>query len=257
MKNIYKKIIVGSIGLVMAIFLIPGNAFAAAPTIATGTATAVTQTTATLNATVNPNGSNTSAWFEVGGTNYGNQNNLTGASPINLTYDMTGLTAGTTYSFRISAVNGSGPVIGSLVSFTTQAAPGGGGGGGGLSSAPAVTTVSPATNITQTTATISGTIDPTTGGSTSVSFELNGNVVASCNQTTLVAGTFNCDLTGLSAGTTYNYRATTVISGGPTIGSLQSNFTTTQRFDTVIGNKRKLFCFTKKNSANFGIFIVL
>ena len=52
------------------------QAHAAAPVVATGAATGVSNTVASLNGTVNPNGSATTAWFEWG-LNAVNNTNLT------------------------------------------------------------------------------------------------------------------------------------------------------------------------------------
>ncbi len=80
------------------------------PTVVTKAASSVTQTTATLNATVNPNGETVSECkFEYGTTDaYGKTAPCTpspgsGESPVAVSASVTGLTANTTYHFRIFA----------------------------------------------------------------------------------------------------------------------------------------------------------
>ena len=97
-----------------------------APTATTGTATGIGTTTATLNGTVNPNGLSTWAQFPYGlTTSYGSTNvvsgPLTGASAQAVSASLTGLTAGTTYHFYVSATNTLGAANGSDQTFTTTA----------------------------------------------------------------------------------------------------------------------------------------
>src|ERR1019366_2798347 len=86
-----------------------------APTVETKPASATTQTTATLNATVNPNGGNvTTCEFEYGTTTaYGKTAPCAalpgaGTSAVAVSGAVTGLTANTTYHFRITATNAGG-----------------------------------------------------------------------------------------------------------------------------------------------------
>jgi len=92
-----------------------------APTIISTTATNIQETTVTLNGIVNPNGDNTTAWFEtMSGGPFQTQVLGNGTSDITmLPYNLTGLTPGTTYQFRVYAGNNGGPVFGNWVSFTT------------------------------------------------------------------------------------------------------------------------------------------
>jgi hypothetical protein len=96
------------------------------PTVVTEPASAVTGTSATLHATVNPNGALVSECkFEYGqSTAYGSSATCTpapgsGGSPVAVSASVTGLTAHTIYHFRISAINAGGTGTGSDRTFAT------------------------------------------------------------------------------------------------------------------------------------------
>jgi hypothetical protein len=100
--------------------------FETRPTVTTGSATEVTPTTATLNATVNPSGREVSECvFEYGTTEaYGSFAKCSslpgsGSSPVAVSASPNGLSAETTYHFRISATNEDGTSKGSDETFTT------------------------------------------------------------------------------------------------------------------------------------------
>jgi hypothetical protein len=93
----------------------------------TGAASAVTQTAATLNATVNPNGGEVSECkLEYGTTSsYGSAAACTpspgsGESPVAVSASASGLAPGTGYHFRVSATNAGGTSKGSDQTFTTE-----------------------------------------------------------------------------------------------------------------------------------------
>ncbi len=88
-------------------------------------ATAVTRHEATLNATVTPGDSDTAVKFEYGPTaDYGTTvtaATISADKPANpVAVQLTGLTAGTTYHFRVVATNLAGPVFQGDQTFTTQ-----------------------------------------------------------------------------------------------------------------------------------------
>ncbi len=107
------------------------------PTVATKAASSVAQTSATLNATVNPNGGEVSQCkFEYGTTaSYGSSASCSslpgsGSSPLAVSASLTGLAANTIYHFRIVAANPAGTSYGVDQTFTTlfiAALPGQGG----------------------------------------------------------------------------------------------------------------------------------
>jgi phospholipase C len=109
-----------------------------APAVETGAATAITQTTATLNATVNPNGHTISDCHFEYGTSVFYESSVpcasmpaAGSAAVAVSARVEGLSANTTYHFRIVATNSGGTGFGADQPFTT------------LPNPPAVTLVSP------------------------------------------------------------------------------------------------------------------
>lgn len=107
-----------------------------APDATTQAATGVTSTTALLNGTVDPNAVLSTAYFECGlTTSYLGCGNVTspttptnvgsGTSPAAHSVGLTGLTASTTYHFRIVGVSAGGTDLGDDLTFLTSSAPGG------------------------------------------------------------------------------------------------------------------------------------
>jgi hypothetical protein len=103
-----------------------GAAWVFVNTVVTEPASSVTQTSATLNATVNPNGQTVSdCHFEYGETTaYGKEVSCSpspgsGTTPEPVSESVTGLSANTTYHFRIVATNAGGTSEGSDQTFTT------------------------------------------------------------------------------------------------------------------------------------------
>jgi hypothetical protein len=104
-----------------------------APVVSTNAASAVTDTTATLNGSVNPEGQSTSFQFDYGtdisyGTSVGSGSAGSGSSSVPESANLTGLLPSTTYHYRIEATNATGTTFGSDQTFTTSATGGGGGG---------------------------------------------------------------------------------------------------------------------------------
>jgi subtilase family serine protease len=103
---------------------------AQAPTATTGAATALTENSATVAGTVNPNGAATTAWFLygtsstlAGATQTTTQSLAAGSTATAITANLTGLAASTTYYFQAVAKNATGTTNGTIVSFTTTAPP--------------------------------------------------------------------------------------------------------------------------------------
>jgi hypothetical protein len=96
------------------------------PTAITGSAVSVTESSVTLNGTVNPNGTDTGAYFEYGmDQNYGSiTTNISvdsGGGDVSVNADISGLRDHTTYHYRLAATNESGTSYGDDDTFTTLA----------------------------------------------------------------------------------------------------------------------------------------
>jgi hypothetical protein len=116
------------IAALAASLLITASAQAAVPTVTTGNANNITQTSAKLHGTVKPNNAATTYHFEVGTTTaYGT--NTPEAGPIaagsgntNVQGDIGSLAPGTVYHYRLVATNPSGSIPGKDKTFTTRPA---------------------------------------------------------------------------------------------------------------------------------------
>ena len=100
------------------------------PTVETEPATAVAQSSATLNATVNPQGELVSDCHFNYGTSTSYESSIpctappgSGFSPVPVSANLTGLTAGTTYHFQIVATNATGTSEGADEVFTAANPP--------------------------------------------------------------------------------------------------------------------------------------
>ena len=191
-------------------------AAATAPTAITGPVTTVGPTTATLSGTVNPNGSATTWQFEYGKTTtYGTNTTATsagsGTANTGVSADLTGLTAGTTYHYRLVATSPAGGTAdGADGIFTT-------------SSTPDVVTAA-ATGIGSTSATLNGSVNPN-GQSTTYWFEY-GKTPAYGSKTAVVnagSGTtptnVSAAVSGLSSGQAYHFRLDATSAAGSVQGA--------------------------------------
>lgn len=186
-----------------------------APTVATGQASSIAPTSARLNGAVTPNGLATTWHFDYGTTtSYGsktsNHSAGSGTSAQNESVAISGLKVSTTYHFRLVASNSGGTTFGSDKTFSTSLAPG--------------VVTGPALNVSATTATIAGTVDPR-GRATSWWFQYGasasyGGTTASKSAGSKVgAQNVGAALTGLKNGTTYHYRLVAKSDAGTTYGS--------------------------------------
>jgi phosphodiesterase/alkaline phosphatase D-like protein len=196
------------------------------PAVATEAATSVGQTSATLNASVTPEGEAvTDCHFEYGTSEaYGSSAPCSpspggGISPVAVSASLAGLSPGTTYHYRVLATNPTGTSVGSDVAFTTPA-----------SSAPAVST-EPATAVAQTTATLNATVDPEDEAVSDCHFEYGTSEAygssAPCSPSPgggISAVSVSASVTGLSSSTAYHYR---VVATNPTGTSNSSDGTFT------------------------------
>ncbi len=201
------------------------------PQVSTAAATNVTSSGVTLNGTVNPESQSTTYQFQYGATtSYGSvipaspASAGSGTSAVNESANLTGLSANTTYHYRITATNAAGTSNGSDQQFTTSA----------RAQAPVVVTQA-ATSAGQTTATLNGTVNPESqsttyqfqyGATTSYGSVIPASPASAGSGTSAVNESAN--LTGLSANTTYHYRITATNAAGTSNGSDQQ-FTTSAR----------------------------
>ena len=192
------------------------------PVVMTNPASLMASFSATLNGSVDPHGLTTTVYFQYGTTtNYGlttATQSKTGNTYLNVTANISGLTASTTYHFRIVATNSAGTTYGSDRTFTTLSATG-----------PPVVITNPATNIATNTATLNGSVDPH-GLTTTVYFQYGtttsyGHTSASQSKTGNVYQNVSANISGLTALTTYHFRIVGTNNGGTTYGS-DGTFTT-------------------------------
>jgi hypothetical protein len=206
-----------TLGATIAIFLlVTGTAQAAtAPTAITGPVTAIAATTATLSGTVNPNGTSTTWYFDYGKTTtYGTKtpvaNAGAGTANTGVSSNLSGLTGGTTYHYRLVASSTAGTTEGSDGIFTTSAAP--------------TVTTSAATAVTSTGATLNGTVNPN-GRATTYFFEYGKDTSYGTKTTVTNAGSdtsaviVSAAVTGLQAGQTYHFRLDATSDAGTTNGA--------------------------------------
>jgi hypothetical protein len=197
-----------------------------APTVVTGAASSVTQSSATLNATVNPNGGEVGECkFEYGtSTSYGSSAPCSpapgsGTSPVAVSAAVGGLAANTTYHFRVVASNAGGTSKGADETFKT------------LPNAPTVVTGA-ASSVTQSSATLNATVNPNGFEVSACSFEYGTTTAYGSSSpcapspgsgTSPVA--VSAALESLGENTTYHFRVVATGPGGTSLGSDQT-FTT-------------------------------
>lgn len=195
------------------------------PWVVTQAADQVTDFSARLNLSVDPNALDTHVWFEWGMGSSLNQSTSAfsvgnGDTIFDVSDSLFGLVCETTYSFRALAQNAQGTDEGLPRSFTTGTCPG----------FPPIADTDPADSITASSARLTGEVNPN-GLSTQVWFEWGsnnslGNVTP---QQSVPAGNQYVDvdraLTGLACGSVYYFRLTAQNSKGTASGAIHS-FTT-------------------------------
>ena len=219
------------------------------PTLAAGTTSSVLGTTATPNGNVTADGgvansgiiargfvyalTSANAAPKIAGTGVTQVSNFVAASlPVAqgsnegaFTANLTGLTAGTSYTFTAYAQNVSGFNYSAPVTFTTA-------------TAPSVTTTA-AASITGSSASLGGNATSAGGGNATISTRGIVYSVSSTNSMPVIGGpgvnnltdasggtgTFADSATGLATGTTYSYRAYATNQVGTAYGSILT-FTT-------------------------------
>jgi hypothetical protein len=192
------------------------------PVVITNPATYIGSFLATLNSSVDPHGLTTTVYFQYGTTtSYGlttAPQTKSGNTYQNVSANISGLSASTTYHFRIVATNSAGTRYGNDRTFTTLSATG-----------PPVVTTNPATNVTSSSATLNGSLDPH-GLTTSVYFQYGtttsyGHTTPMQSQTGNTYRNIGANISGLSTHTTYHFRILATNSTGTRFGS-DRTFTT-------------------------------
>ena len=204
-----------------------------APTVKTEKATEVGQTTAKLNASVNPNGGEvTECKLEYGPTaSYGESKPCTPSpgsesSPVAVSASLSGLNANSTYHFRVVAKNAGGESKGADETLKT------------LPKAPTVKTEK-ASEIGQTTAKLNASVNPNGGEVTECKLEYGPTASygeskpctpSPGSESSPVA--VSASLSGLNANSTYHFRVVAKNAGGESKGA-DETLTTTSVAPTV------------------------
>ncbi len=200
------------------------------PLAQTDSATAIGQSTAQLNGSVNPEGAQTSTWFEYGtsvslGSTFSLPAAGSGTNSVSENTSLSGLQANTVYYYRMVAQNQYGTAHGSILSFTTNATPIQPPAG----SAPTAQTVS-ANDVAANSASLNGIVNPN-NAQTSTWFEYGTSASLGWSTAFQSAGSsqtqysFSAFLSSLQPNTTYYFRIDAQNQYGTTQGSILS-FTT-------------------------------
>jgi hypothetical protein len=197
------------------------------PTLQSESVSAVTQSTARLDASISPNDQETTYYFEYGTTTaYGTVLPAPGASigsgyeDVHVDQGLSGLQPGTTYHYRVIASNPSSPAGGTVgpdQTFTTPPV-----------LLPVVST-GQAVEVGQSTATLTGMID-TRGYQTDYEFDFGtdtgyGDRIFGAAGSEAGVDPFSVSLQGLQPGTTYHYRIAATNTFG-TVYGVDVTFTT-------------------------------
>jgi hypothetical protein len=203
------------------------------PATATGAASSLRSGSATLNATVNPEGQMVDACnFEYGASEaYGSMAPCAeapgfGTAQVAVAASIAGLKAGATYHFRIVASSAAGTTHGEDHTLRTPAGP-------QEESRPPTITAEPASAVAQNSATLRAAVNPNGVAVGSCRFEYGttsayGSSVAcsSLPGSGTSQAQVSATIAGLLPGTSYYYRAVATNAGGTTYGPAQVLATT-------------------------------
>jgi hypothetical protein len=188
------------------------------PGVTTGAASSITTSAATLNGTVDPNGRDTTFYFEYGtSTSYGTKTATKSAgsatTPQAEATAIAGLGVGRTYHFRIVASSDAGTSAGQDSAFTTSAAP--------------TVVTGDVSSVAPTSATLQGTVTPN-GLSTTRWFEFGTSTSYGLKTSSVGVGSgssassVSAAVKSLKPATTYHYRLVAQNSSGKTVGQDRS-----------------------------------
>src|SRR5438477_532967 len=192
------------------------------PIVTTNPAGFIASFSAILKGSLNPDGLTTTIHFQYGTTtSYGLSTapqNHTGNTYLNVSANISSLSASTVYHFRIVATNSAGTTFGSDRTFTTLSPTG-----------PPVVTTNPATLIASFSATLNALLDPH-GLTTSVHFQYcpttgYGLTTVPQSQSGNTYRNVSANISSLTASTAYHFRVVASNSAGTTLGS-DKTFTT-------------------------------
>lgn len=211
--------LLGAAALVAGVVLLSADLGAAtpasAPTAITGPVSTIGPTSATVTGTVNPNGQATTWYVEYGtSTSYGSKTSAKSAGSatanVAVSASLSGLAPAVTYHYRLVAVNDAGTSRGADGVLTT-------------SSAPAVVTGA-ATDVTATSATLNGTVDPN-GQTTTWYFEYGTGTSYGSKTAAKSAGSGTSQVSvaaaasSLTPGRLYHYRLVATSDAGASRGA--------------------------------------
>ena len=201
-----------------------------APTTSTNSATDIERTTAKLNGNINPNGLETTLWFEYGftselGSVTAFQSAGSGNSSVPVVAAILNLQPLTKYYFRLNANNQFGTTNGQVLSFTTK---------GPLAPAAPIINTTSATAVTNSSAKLNANVNPN-GAATTYWFEystdslLGNTLLASTAEEVISSGTsavnVSKNIISLSKDTKYWFRIVAKNQYGTVRGEIKS-FTT-------------------------------
>jgi hypothetical protein len=204
---------------------------ASSPTVRTGSHSRVTDLTAVLHGTVNPNGSATTYFFQWGLTTAYGVDSVShsaghGTRARSVSATATGLIPGTTYHYRLVATNAAGTTAGVDRTFTTAGNP------------PPNVVTGPVSQVGKNSATVTALIAP--NKQTTTYYFQYGTSTAYGAQTiagTVPAGTAPIPvfvtLTGLEARTIFHYRVIALHGNTPPQGGADATFMTLPRHRPV------------------------
>ncbi len=196
------------------------------PVISAVTASSVTSTGATITWTTNEA---SDSMVEYGTTSaYGNTTTLNATKVTSHSQALSGLTASTTYHYRVKSRDAAGnPGTSGDFTFTTSAPP---------DTTPPVISAVTATNVTTTTATISWTTDEVS--TSQIEYGTTTTYGRSTTANAILVTAHSQGLTGLTASTIYHYRVKSTDKAGNTAISQDFTFTTVAADQTppVISN---------------------
>jgi len=239
MSNVIKKLFAGailSIGF-LASGVVAVNAATTPDVTATG-AGSVSQTSATLNASIEPGGSSAEYWMEFGTTTSfertTNRYSVPGTTgTYSVSQSVSNLNAGTLYYYRVKAQSSAGTGVSNVKTFTTAAAV-------APQNSDIPDAIASSASVTgQNSAVLYGTVDAN-NLSTTYRFEYGaGNFGSSVNGGTVTgdsATSVSSSISGLSAGTTYQFRIVATNSKGNSVSNVRTFTTNSSNGGSVTGS---------------------